>query len=66
MGAATDGQRAFVSAGQLLAIDAAGRIAWRFPSQMTPDDYIAGRPSVRGGIVYVAGPHSLLALRAYP
>jgi hypothetical protein len=66
MGAATDGQRAFVAAAQLLAIDAAGRIAWRFPGQMTRDDYVAGRPSVRDGVVYVAGPHSLLALRAYP
>jgi outer membrane protein assembly factor BamB len=65
-GLATDGTRAFVTEAQLLAITATGQMAWSFPSQVTRDDYISAPASVRDGIVYVAGPKALFALRAYP
>jgi outer membrane protein assembly factor BamB len=66
VGPATDGVRTFVSDGRLLAITASGAIAWRFPTRVTSEDYIGQPPAVRDGIVYVAGPNALLALRAYP
>jgi outer membrane protein assembly factor BamB len=63
---ASDGKSVFVSDGQLRAITATGSVAWSFPPRQTDEDYITQPPAVRDGVVYVAGPRSLLALRAYP